>query len=108
MTSTKITVSLTLDTLTPTPNDISNAVRRALTQPTLKDVPVSTNPDNPPLSTKGVTVRARAVTKSPNYKPKNPTIPLIREFAAKNNITVGKRGRISKEVREAYEASLNA
>lgn len=95
---TKITVTLTLDDGTPTPNDVQNAVRRALTVPTLKDVPLSAKM---PLVVKGVTVKARHVNgKTPTYTPSP-----VRVWAVENGHPdiAGKRGRISKAIIAEYK-----
>lgn len=95
--TTNVTIKLTLDTNTPTPNEIQNAVRRALSQPTVKDMPLT---PALPLATKGVAVKVRAVKRATPHR--NPEIQAIREFGRTNGFAVGQRGRISKELREAF------
>lgn len=92
---TKVSITLTLDNGAPTPNEVQNAVRRALTTPTLKDVPLNVKI---PLVVKGVTVKTRAV------KAPEPVVSPIRAWAIQHGFpeAAGKRGRLSLELVAAY------
>lgn len=96
--TTKISLTLTLDTNAPTPKDVGNAVRRAteaLATAGAVLVPKA------PVSAKGVTIKVRTV-KAPTkvYSP-------VREWAAVNGHpeVAGKRGRLSKTIIAEYEAA---
>lgn len=92
---TKVSITLTLDNGAPTPNEVQNAVRRALTTPTLKDVPLNVKT---PLVVKGVIVKTRAV------KAPEPVVSPIRAWGVENGFpeAAGKRGRLSLELVAAY------
>jgi hypothetical protein len=94
--TTKITVTLKLDTAAPTVTDVSNAVRRAATA-----LDKAVLVPSVPVIAKGVTIKARRVNApTPTYSP-------VREWAATNGYpeVAGKRGRLSKTVIAAYEAA---
>jgi hypothetical protein len=95
--TTKITVTLKLDTAAPTVTDVSNAVRRAATA-----LDKAVLVPSVPVIAKGVTIKARALSKS-----QTPTYSPVREWAATNGYpeVAGKRGRLSKTVIAAYEAA---
>lgn len=98
--TTNITVSLSLEDNTPTPNDIQNAVRRALSTPTIKDQPLT---PSVPLISKGVKVRVRHV-KAPKARDTYPA--KVRAFARSQGLPVGDRGRVSADLKAAYDATL--
>lgn len=96
--TTKITISLTLDTNAPAPKDVQNAVRRATEALTVTGAVLV--PDVPVVA-KGVTIRTRpAKTVQKAYSP-------IREWAQNNGYpeVAGKRGRIAKNIIEAYNTA---
>lgn len=96
--TTKITISLTLDTNAPAPKDVQNAVRRATEALTTTGAVLV--PDVPVIA-KGVTIRTKpAKPATRHYSP-------IREWAQQNGYpeVQGKRGRIAKNIIEAYNTA---
>lgn len=96
--TTRITLTIVSDSDTPTGNDVSNAVRRALTTSNLKDTPITV-----PIVSKGVTVTTRPI------KPRKPrhTQSEIRTFAIEQGLAKPGRGRLSKEAHEAWNKAVN-
>jgi hypothetical protein len=91
--TTKITVSLTLDTDAPTVTDVANAVRRASTA-----LDKAVLVPSIPVVAKGVTIKTKAVKQA--VKPLSP----IRTWAVENGHpeVAGKRGRLPLAVIAEY------